>query len=275
MPDIENYSVYNDRMRLSMWDKAFFMDKIPQADLIVDFGCADGSLIRFLHAMFPTIMFIGYDIDPEMIARANAEKDENTWFFSTLPEVTAHIAALGLEGDRIAVNFSSVLHEVFHYLDDYSGVTEFVGALAPRYVVVRDMMYVSDDDAAPAPEKAVCRLREMLPAKQIADFEIVWGPIGVRRNMVHLLLKYKYTENWARECEENYFSYSMDDLLAVVGPEGGYRPILYHRYVLPWCRRDMEATLGIDPGSELTTHFALILEKQSSPECISLDINKK
>ena len=28
MPEIENYDVYNDRMRRSMWDKAFFMDKV-------------------------------------------------------------------------------------------------------------------------------------------------------------------------------------------------------------------------------------------------------
>ena len=45
MPDIENYKVYNDRMRRSMWDKAFFMDKIPGTELLIDYGCADGSLI--------------------------------------------------------------------------------------------------------------------------------------------------------------------------------------------------------------------------------------
>ena len=38
MAEIENYMVYNDRMRRSMWDKAFFMDKVPGTRLIVDYG---------------------------------------------------------------------------------------------------------------------------------------------------------------------------------------------------------------------------------------------
>ena len=38
MPEIEDYSVYNDRMRRSMWDKAFFMDKVPGTELRDNFG---------------------------------------------------------------------------------------------------------------------------------------------------------------------------------------------------------------------------------------------
>ena len=95
MPEIENYSVYNDRMRRSMWDKAFFMDKVPGTELIVDYGCADGSLIRFLHSLFPTMCFIGFDIDPAMIEAANRERSENTWFFSDAEEMLHKIRSLG------------------------------------------------------------------------------------------------------------------------------------------------------------------------------------
>ena len=51
-------------MRRSMWDKAFFMDKVSGAELIIDYGCADGSLIQFLHELFPAMRFIGLTLIP-------------------------------------------------------------------------------------------------------------------------------------------------------------------------------------------------------------------
>ena len=84
---ILNYEVYNDRMRRSMWDKAFFMDKIPGAALLVDYGCADGSLIRFLHGLFPGLSVIGFDIDPAMIAEARRRAGAEEWYFSEPAEV--------------------------------------------------------------------------------------------------------------------------------------------------------------------------------------------
>ena len=148
MPDIENYQVYNDRMRRSMWDKAFFMDKIAGTDMIIDYGCADGSLVRFLSELFPAMRFIGFDIDPVMIASANAQRRENTWFFSTMEEVIEQLARLNVTGDQCAVNFSSVFHEVFHYGFDLSLIRHFLSAIAPQYIVVRDMMYESADGSA-------------------------------------------------------------------------------------------------------------------------------
>ena len=104
MPDIENYQVYNDRMRRSMWDKAFYMDKIAGADTIIDYGCADGSLVRFLSELFPAMRFIGFDIDPVMIAQANAQRGENTWFFSTMEEVLEQLARMNVTGGSCAVS---------------------------------------------------------------------------------------------------------------------------------------------------------------------------
>ena len=254
MPEIENYDVYNDRMRRSMWDKAFFMDKIPEAELIIDYGCADGSLIRFLHALFPAMRFIGFDIDPAMTAAANAHRSENTWFMSSMDDV---------------------LREVFHYGFDLDSLRGFIRAVSPRYLVVRDMMYMSEDDSAPANEAAVGRIREALPDWQIRDFESCFGSISVRKNLVHLLLKYKYTENWARECRENYFSYSMEDLTAALDPSGEFETILLSRCILPWCRCDMENTFGIDPGHELTTHFSAIFARRDAQARISLNAPHK
>jgi len=271
MPEIENYSVYNDRMRRSMWDKAFFMDKVPGTELIVDYGCADGSLIRFLHSLFPTMCFIGFDIDPAMVAQANRQRSENTWFFSDAEEMLRLIETLGIERRRITVNFSSVLHEIFHYDCDRSMITRLIERINPRYLVVRDMMYHSADENALIPPAAAERLRQRIPAEQLLDFEKRWGSVEVRRNLAHFILKYKYTENWERECEENYFSYDLEDLKALLDPHGVYSPILLNRYILPWCRYDAQNNLGIELGQEMTTHFSLILSRDFGRDWISLD----
>lgn len=273
MPEIENYDVYNDRMRRSMWDKAFFMDKVPGTELIIDYGCADGSLIRFLQSLFPSMHFIGFDIDPEMIAAANRQRTGNMWFFADPQEMLKKIRELGIERRRIAVNFSSVLHEIFHYDCDRTMITRLIGEIAPRYLVVRDMMYHSEDDTARVPAEAAEQIRRVLPKWQIEDFERCWGPVEVRRNLAHLILKYKYTENWERECRENYFSYTMEDLRALLDPEGAFESLLLNRCILPWCRYDAQNMLGIDMGGEFTTHFSVILSRRNADVTITMNQN--
>ena len=51
---IVNLNRYNLSMSKSLIDKIFFMDKIDDTiKVIVDYGCADGTLIRFLAPLFP------------------------------------------------------------------------------------------------------------------------------------------------------------------------------------------------------------------------------
>ncbi len=261
MPEIEDYSVYNDRMRRSMWDKAFFMDKVPGAELLIDYGCADGSLIRFLHGLFPEMLFIGYDIDPSMIEAARRKNTGNVWYFTQINEVQEQIRKLEIPSSKIAINYSSVFHEIFHYGHDPEAFRSFVSAVSPQYLAIRDMMYCSEDPDAAVSKEAEERVRSILPEWQICDFETCWGTISLRKNLIHLLMKYGYTENWERECAENYFSYTEEELMQLLDPEGNYRPILLYRYILPWFRYDIENRFGIDPGNELTTHYAMILSR--------------
>ena len=195
------------------------------------------------------------------IAAANAQREENTWFFSDIEAVPAKLKEMKIPGSQTAINFSSVFHEVFHYGFDLSMIKKMIASVDPQYLVVRDMMYDSLADETIISREIEARVRETLPGWQIADFEKVHGPIHLRKNLVHLLLKYKYTENWPRECAENYFSYSMEDLTAVLNNDHRYRPLLFSRYILPWIRYDLENKLGIDSGDEFTTHFSLILGK--------------
>ena len=59
--DIADRQLYTENMRKSLMDKAFFIDKID-AKHFVDFGCADGSLLKFLKTIFPnSANYVGYD----------------------------------------------------------------------------------------------------------------------------------------------------------------------------------------------------------------------
>ena len=46
MEQINNIDVYTAGMQKSLSDKLFFVDKVDDISRIVDFGCADGSLLR-------------------------------------------------------------------------------------------------------------------------------------------------------------------------------------------------------------------------------------
>ena len=271
MPGIRDYAVYTDRMRRSMWDKAFFMDKVPGTEAIVDYGCADGSLVCFLSGLFPAMRFIGFDIDPAMVAQANGQRRENTWFFSDPEEVRRQLRALGISGEQTTVNFSSVFHEIFSYGFDTGRIRRFLEEISPSYVTVRDMMYRGPAADTPVSPEAEARARSAIPAWQIADFEAVFGSIRLRRNLTHLLLKTNYTENWSRECRENYFSVTREELMAVLNPAGRFRVLYEACYTLPWIRRDVADRLGLDLGDGATTHLSLILGRRGGTPAVTLD----
>ena len=49
----------------------FFIDKVFEPfSTIVDFGCANGELIRALSSLFPEYRYVGYDISEDMINAA-------------------------------------------------------------------------------------------------------------------------------------------------------------------------------------------------------------
>ena len=68
-----NLSLYNASMRKGLEDKLFFLEYLPEDNYtFVDFGCADGSVISALCAMYPNKKglnaYIGYDISFDMIS---------------------------------------------------------------------------------------------------------------------------------------------------------------------------------------------------------------
>lgn len=248
---IKDYSLYNQRMGTTLFDKLFFIDKI-EPDLIVDFGCADGLLLRTIQSVKSTSL-IGYDIDPNM-----AELSKDLTIYSKWNQVINHINVNGYTS--VAVNLSSVLHEVFHY-GSKSDIDTFWNQIFDsniKYIVIRDMI-PGGSIVRPSSVNDIRKVyHKYLGHKALNDFERIWGSIEDNKQLIHFLLKYKYlTPNWEREVKENYLPITRETLLSKIPLD--YDIVYHEHYVLPYLYRNVKSEFGIEIKDN--THLKLILER--------------
>lgn len=250
---ISNLDVYVRGMQKSLLDKMFFIDKVfdPFSN-IVDFGCANGELIKALQALFGEYRYIGYDISDEMIlaARENVPFAE---FYSDWNELKVDFA------DSL-LNISSTLHEVYSYCSQEE-IEEFWSRVFKsgfKYITIRDMMLSdADQESIDLDQHSLVSKNEKY-ADKLRDYETVWGKISTQRDLVHYLLKYRYTENWEREVRENYVPMALEKLLERI-PDG-YEVTYLNHFTLPYIAWQIKNDFGI----ELTTptHVKMILRRK-------------
>ena len=58
-PAIIDLNGYTEKMRKGFLDKTFFLEKIVDATVFVDFGCANGDMIEFMFKLFPEYHYYG------------------------------------------------------------------------------------------------------------------------------------------------------------------------------------------------------------------------
>lgn len=250
---IQNLDLYNDRMKKSLLDKIFFIDKID-SQIFLDFGCADGSLISFLKIMFPNYIYFGYDISPDMIIKAkenNPEIAEN--FSSSWNEIEKKI-----DPKNTAVILSSIIHEVYSYGTSVD-VETFWNRIYKsnfKYIIIRDMIpshkidHVSDIND-------ISKIYRKANTKNLSSFESHWGSIENNKNLIHFLLKYKYVENWDREVKENYLSITREEILSNISDK--YEITFHEHFILPYLKDTVKNDFGIEIKDN--THLKLILRK--------------
>lgn len=254
MESIKNYDQYNANMKKSLLDKIFFMDKID-AKVIVDYGCADGTLIHFLSTLFPEFVYIGFDIDEKMveIAREKFDTDNEQVIFTTDWAVVEAVT----KTETSAVILSSVIHEVYAYgtRADVDNVWKRVYS-GFDYIVIRDMIPSITMDK----KSDINDYRNVLSkadSGNLRDFENVWGSIEQNKNLVHFLLKYKYTDNWAREVRENYFPMSREEMISSIPMD--FEIEFHEHFVLPYQKKIVREDFGITLKDN--THLKLILRR--------------
>lgn len=259
--EVVDLTIYNDRMNKGMIDKMFFIDKI-EPDILVDFGCANGQLIKHISSWLPETLFFGYDIDPLMIQQAVKQDIYNASFYNSWDVVRKRISELKEDNDyKVAVVLSSIIHEVYHYQHP-SDVDAFWNKILTSdefdYIIIRDMMPSRSVDRLSDVDDVAKVYNKFLYTKQLQDFESVWGSIENNRNLVHFLLKYKYVEpNWNREVKENYLPLYREDFLSMVPLN--YNVIYHEHYVLPYIKSMVKTDLNIDLKDP--THLKIILSK--------------
>lgn len=231
-----NLDIYTTEMSKSIWDKAFFMDKIPDAKCVIDFGCADGAMVRFLAPLFPDIMFVGFDINEELISRARAATPfyANNVFFGNYEDVITFVKDK-YTSDEICINFASVLHEVFSSTPEgKTSIYDMVRILKPKYITIRDMYFIEEENRNLSFSYVERVLTDMnIDRKYIQVFEEMHESIMTIKGLLHFLMKYQWKDNgWKNELEENYFAWQLHDFLDLTRYE--YTRTFEAHYMLPY-----------------------------------------
>jgi len=254
MNEISDYAIYNAGMKKSLLDKIFFMDKVD-SDLFIDYGCADGSLIKFLRALFPEYEYYGYDISEEMISIAKKNNPEICDNFSTNWEFIKN----KIQQKKSTIILSSIIHEVYSY-GTIIDVEEFWSRIFKEnfnFIVLRDMMPSKTIDRI-ADINDISKIYKKANHKNLFDFENTWGSIENNKSMTHFLLKYRYTENWDREVRENYIPITREDFLSSI--VDSYEITFHEHFTLPYLKTIVKKDFDIDLKDN--THLKLVLRKK-------------
>jgi len=243
MSPIKNYVVYTDGMKRAIYDKLFFVDKI-EPTMIVDYGCADGTLMRELAEYYPEIPIIGVDNDPQMREKSS-DLDIRRDICNIAP----------IKGSALVL--SSVIHEIYSYCNPDEIDLFWKYTARYDYLVIRDMCVHGHTFHREVAKELIEKVREIHPS-QMRDFEGYWGNIKTTASFMHFLLKYMYQDNWEREVQENYLPNTKEGLIDMISNQG--RNIIYQEhYVLPYLKEKWKK--DFDVNVDLPTHLKLIAKR--------------
>jgi SAM-dependent methyltransferase len=253
---INDEGSYVSQMGKAFIDKLFFMDKVD-ADLIVDFGCADGFILSKIAMLKPGTKLVGYDLDKGMLAKARENLGDQVILTSDWDEVEG-IASIS---NRPLLLLSSVIHEVYSYsttrdIQRFWRDQVFGGSF--KWICIRDMIpsgdLVSEEDFTSDVEK----VKSIVDPRYIKSFENKWGPLSDNyRTFIHFLLKYRYVENWEREVEENYVPITLRTLKSKMS--SSYMVAYENSYIYDFFQMQVRQDLGIE--IKQTTHTKMIIER--------------
>ena len=269
MEKIKDLDIYTKRMRSSLEDKLFWTHELDlsEIDCIVDFGCADLSLIKKLDELDNDFYFIGYDIDENMLNRAKSYRlNHSINLYSDYQKLIKTLKYLSDEDKNILINFSSVLHEVYTYDRDKLEqiFLDLENIKNIKYITIRDMHYSKDNKYLLPYNK---NLFDSIYYSDKIDLYKTYNDINrfdkenfcpTHRWIIEFFLKYRYIENWEKEKNEIYlFDWST---IEKCYKNGKFYNIYDLEYSLPFIRETVEKDFGI--AFPYKTHRKLILKRR-------------
>lgn len=247
---IVNVQNYINGMNKGIEDKLFFLDKI-NFDTLIDFGCADGTILNIINNINPNINLIGYDIDETMMQISN-KKYPNINFLSDWNNAIENI-----KGDT-AILLSSVIHEVYSYGTSKEIANFWKNQIFDsriKYVIIRDMIPSTYFDKMNIIE--IKKIKEKSNPKYLKDFEEKWGDISTSfRVLLHWLLKYRYVINWKREVQENYLPVSLETLKKKI--PSNWSIIYEDHYTYNFLKNQIKKDFDIELNEN--THLKMIIK---------------
>jgi SAM-dependent methyltransferase len=262
----EQLMKYNDSMSKSMIDKLFFLKQVYDYNFVVDFGCADGTLLAELTRYDKDATYVGYDISDQMLSVARKKCPDNVILTSSWDKVLELKAQT--KGNSLMI-MNSVLHEVFSYSSESELEHFWEQAFQSDfdYISIRDMMMRKTDFDVKLDDEKIATIKETLIAadhgeEKVSSFESIYGPIKTEGSLIHLLMKWNWWHNWKREVHENYLGIFLEDFvhkLDTVG-KGKYAMKYYNTFALQHLKDFVKELIGYD--IEVPTHIKLILSKR-------------
>lgn len=264
---IYDISRYNAQMAQALQDKLFWAPHLTEHNLhtLLDYGCADATILAQAAQLLPFKRLIGYDIDPVMRDQAQRTLSAQPTPFYLIPsfhKLQQHLS--DPEQSHTTVLLSSVLHEVHTYcskpqIQDFWNLMLHGNA---QTIVIRDMT-LSAPLQQPTPPDLLQALETLLQDDHGTqmEWEYKWGPLSNLQSAMHFLLTYPYahSSSWARELNENYFALHLDHLLAMVEDSPFTIAHLKH-YPLPYFQQQWRRTLNLPVN--YPTHLQLILKRK-------------
>lgn len=253
--NISNYSSYISGMNKSYLDKLFFLDKIENVDAILDFGCAQGDMLKHIHDIDPELDLYGYDNNFEMISKANYYHSNIAIFGEDFD-----VLCKKLDTHTTLLNLSSVIHEVYSYSksSEIKDFWERVFNSGFQYIAIRDLCLSKTADRETDMNDYVKAVIKSTPTS-LRDFESIWGKVRNNKQLIHYLMKYRYIDNWQREVRENYFPITTEELLSKI-PIDKYEIIYFEDYVLPYTYQKVKEDFNIEIKDN--THIKILLKKR-------------
>lgn len=257
MTNISNYEVYNSGMKKSMKDKLFFEGLIDESiNTFVDFGCADGQILKQIHKDFPEWNLRGIDCDEEMIGKSKLNCPSAIYGKDIL-------SSCFLNNSTAILNMSSVIHEIYSYTNpkEIDELWDKIFSCNFKYISIRDIMVSKTADRNSTIQDIQKVYKRNSEHKYfLNDFEDNWGRIESNKSLIHYLLKYRYLENWDREVRENYLPITTEDFISLI--PSNYEIIYYNHYILPFTKDKIMEDFGIELKDN--THVKILLKRKEN-----------
>ena len=257
---ISDLQSYINGMSLSIQDKLFFADMV-NFDVIVDFGCADGTFLESIMKSNPSAKIIGYDLDETMLSQARTRLGNKALLTSNWKEA---VNATNQYKSPL-LNLSSVIHEVYSYSHgtivkkfwdeqvfggDFKWIT--IRDMIPSLELGREEISMFKDD--------VRKVRSKADKTYLGSFEDRWGTISDNyKTFIHYLLKYRYTDNWEREVNEDYLPVSLETVKTKI--PGNYKIVYEQDFLLDFLKKQVKRDFGVNLTH--STHTKMVIQNKS------------